>query len=82
MHIFGLIGTLFFIIGFCFALWIGIDKLFIQKGGRLIADRAEFYIALASMIIGVQLFLAGFIGELISRNSSSRNDYLIEKVIE
>lgn len=81
MHLFGLIGTLFFIVGFSFALWMMIDKLFIDTTARLLADRAEFYIALVSMIIGVQLFLAGFIGELISRNSSIRNNYLIEKEI-
>ncbi|MEX1000527.1 MAG: glycosyltransferase family 2 protein [Crocinitomicaceae bacterium] len=81
MHIFGLIGTLFFIMGFLFALWLGIDKLFISTSGRLIADRPEFYLSLVSMIIGVQLFSAGFIGELISRNSSIRNNYLIEKEI-
>jgi len=81
MHIFGLLGTLCFIIGFCFALWMAIDKLFIDTTATLLADRAGFYIALFSMIIGVQLFLAGFIGELISRNSSIRNNYLIEKEI-
>ena len=81
MHLFGLIGTLFFVIGFSFALWMMIDKLFIDTTARLLADRAEFYISLVSMIIGVQLFLAGFIGELISRNSSIRNNYLIEKEI-
>lgn len=81
MHIFGLLGTLCFIIGFAFALWMMIDKLFIDTTGRLLADRAEFYIALVSMIIGVQLFLAGFIAELVSRNSSIRNNYLIEKEI-
>ncbi|MEO9532905.1 MAG: glycosyltransferase family 2 protein [Crocinitomicaceae bacterium] len=81
MHFFGLIGTLFFFIGFMFAFWIGIHKLFIDTTGRLIADRPEFYISLVSMIIGVQLFLAGFIAELIGRNSSIRNNYLIEKEI-
>lgn len=81
MHFFGLMGTLFFFIGFLFALWIGIDKLFIDTTARLIADRAEFYISLVSMIIGVQLFMAGFIAELIGRNSSIRNNYLIEKEI-
>jgi hypothetical protein len=81
MHFFGLMGTLFFFIGFLFALWTGIDKLFIDTTGRLIADRAEFYLSLVSMIIGVQLFMAGFIAELIGRNSSIRNNYLIEKVI-
>ena len=81
MHFFGLFGSLFFFIGFCFALWLGIDKLFIDTSGRLIADRPEFFLSLVAMIIGVQLFLAGFIGELISRNSSIRNNYLIEKEI-
>jgi len=79
MHFFGLLGTLFFFIGFCFALWLGIDKLFIDQSGRLITDRPEFFVSLVAMIIGVQLFLAGFIGELITRNSSIRNNYLIEK---
>ena len=81
MHFFGLLGTLFFIVGFCFAAWLGIDKLFFDPSGRLIADRTEFYISLVAMIIGSQLFLAGFIGELIIRNSSTRNSYLIEKEI-
>jgi len=81
MHFFGLIGTLSFFIGFMFALWLGIDKLFLHTGGRLIADRPEFYLSLVSMIIGVQLFLAGFIAELIGRNSSIRNNYLIETEI-
>lgn len=81
MHFFGLIGTLSFFVGFMFALWLGIDKLFLHTGGRLIADRPEFYLSLVSMIIGVQLFLAGFIAELIGRNSSIRNNYLIETEI-
>ena len=81
MHFFGLIGTLSFFIGFLFALWLGIDKLFLDTGGRLIADRPEFYLSLVSIIIGVQLFLAGFIAELIGRNSSIRNNYLIETEI-
>lgn len=81
MHLFGSLGVIFFIIGSGFAIWLGIDKLFIDKTGRLIADRAEFYISMMAMIIGVQLFLAGFIGELIGRNSSIRNQYLIEKEI-
>lgn len=81
MHFFGLFGTLSFIIGFGLTFWMIIDKLFIDTEGRLIADRAEFYISLVAMIIGVQLFLAGFIAELISRNSSIRNSYLVEKEI-
>lgn len=79
MHFFGLIGTLFFFIGFGIFLWLGIDKLFINTSAKLIADRTEFYVALTAMIIGSQLFLTGFIAELISRNSATRNQYLIEK---
>ena len=81
MHFFGAIGTLLFIVGFAFAFWLGISKLFIDKTNRLIASRAEFYISLTSMIMGVQFFLAGFTAELIGRNSSTRNHYLIEKEI-
>lgn len=81
MHFFGAIGTLLFIVGFAFAFWLGISKLFIDKTNRLIASRAEFYISLTSMIMGVQFFLAGFIAELIGRNSTTRNHYLIEKEI-
>lgn len=81
MHFFGALGTLMFLIGFGFAFYLGIDKIFIDRSARLIADRTEFFIALASMIIGVQFFLAGFIAELIGRNSSTRNVYLIEKML-
>lgn len=81
MHFFGAIGTLLFIVGFAFAFWLGISKLFIDKTNRLIASRAEFYISLTSMIMGVQFFLAGFTAELIGRNSTTRNHYLIEKEI-
>ncbi len=81
MHFFGAIGTFIFIIGFGFAFYLGIDKLFIDKTSRLIAERAEFYISLVAMIIGSQFFLAGFLAELIGRNSSTRNQYLIEKTI-
>lgn len=85
MHFFGAIGTLLFIIGFGLALYLGIDKivsLFSGEPARLLADRAEFFIALTAMIIGAQFFLAGFVAELIGRNSSSRNVYLIEKTID
>jgi glycosyltransferase involved in cell wall biosynthesis len=81
MHFFGAIGTFLFIIGFGFAFYLGIDKLFIDKTSRLIAERAEFYISLVAMIIGSQFFLAGFLAELVGRNSSTRNLYLIEKTI-
>ncbi|MFT5860911.1 MAG: glycosyltransferase involved in cell wall biosynthesis [Flavobacteriaceae bacterium] len=81
MHFFGAIGTLLFFIGFGFALYLGIDKLFIDKSARLIAERTEFYISLSAMIIGSQFFLAGFIAELMGRNSSGRNNYLVEKTL-
>ena len=81
MHFFGALGTLMFVIGFLFALYLGIDKLFIHKSAKLISQRTEFFISLVSMILGVQFFLAGFIGEMIGRNSSTRNNYLIEKEI-
>lgn len=81
MHFFGAIGTLLFFIGFCFAFYLGIDKLFIDKTARLISNRPEFYISLTAMIIGSQFFLAGFLAELVGRNSSNRNHYLIEKTI-
>ena len=81
MHFFGALGTLMFIIGFSLTLYLGIDKLFIHKSARLLADRTEFYIALVSMIVGVQFFMTGFIAELIGRSSTHRNVYLIEKEI-
>ncbi len=81
MHLFGALGTLTFFIGFLFAIYIGVDKLFMHKSAKLIAERTEFYLALTAMIIGVQFFLAGFLAELIGRNSSTRNTYLIEKEI-
>ncbi len=77
MHFFGLIGTLLFIIGFCFSLYLGIDKLFIEKKGRLIAQRPEFYLALTSMILGTQFFLAGFLGEIILTNKRNKERYNI-----
>lgn len=84
MHFFGAIGTLLFLIGFILTAYLGIDKLislFSDNPAKLLADRSEFYIALTSMIIGTQFFLTGFIAELLGRNSSSRNTYLIEKII-
>ena len=68
-------------IGFSIAFWLIIDKIFIDTSGKLVAQRTEFYIALASMIIGSQFFLAGFVAEMIGRSSSARNAYLIEKVL-
>ncbi|AXT54350.1 glycosyltransferase [Aquimarina sp. AD1] len=81
MHFFGLIGTILFIIGFCFSLYLGIDKLFIEKTGRLIASRPEFYIALTSMILGTQFFLAGFLGEIMLTSKRDKERYHISEKI-
>lgn len=84
MHLFGLLGTLMFILGFGIALYLGIDKLVAllkHVPQRLIADSAIFYIALSSMIIGSLLFIGGFLGELISRSAPERNRYEIENEI-
>ena len=81
MHFFGALGTLMFLIGFALILYLGIDKLFIHKSARLLADRSEFYVALIAMVMGIQFFMTGFISELIGRNSASRNVYLIEEEI-
>ncbi|MBM3429607.1 MAG: glycosyltransferase family 2 protein [Bacteroidetes bacterium] len=81
MHFFGALGVLMFLIGFSLTFYLGIDKLFINKSAKLLADRTEFFLAITSMIIGVQFFLAGFLAELIGRNSSTRNHYIVEKEI-
>jgi len=82
MHFFGALGTLMFFIGFGIAFYLGIDKLFIHKTARNLTERSEFFIGLVAMIIGVQFFLTGFLAEMIGRNSSSRNQYLVEKEIK
>ena len=79
MHLFGALGVIMFIIGFGFAIYLGIDKLFIDPFGRLIADRPEFFIALTAMVIGTQLFLAGFIGELLIRSRRNEARYTISE---
>ncbi len=84
MHMFGSLGTLMFIIGFVMAAYLGISKLVAVANhvlARLVTQSPYFYIALTSMILGTQLFLAGFLGELITRSSSERNVYHIEKQI-
>jgi glycosyltransferase involved in cell wall biosynthesis len=81
MHFFGLIGTVMLIIGFIFSVYLGIDKLFIEKSGRLITERPEFYIALTTMIMGSQFFLAGFLGEIIIRNRKIKKQYIISEEI-
>ena len=81
MHLFGLLGTLMFILGFLFSFYLGIDKLFIHRTGRLITQRPEFYMALATMIIGTQFFLAGFLGEIILRTKTNVQRYTISDTI-
>ena len=77
MHFFGLFGTIILLIGFIFSVYLGIDKLFINKSGRLITERPEFFISLATMVIGLQFFLAGFLGELILRTRKRKDKYTI-----
>ncbi|MGL4993784.1 MAG: glycosyltransferase family 2 protein [Bacteroidales bacterium] len=84
MHFFGLMGSLMFIFGLLAALTVGIYKIYSMSAGlpyRLVTDNPYFYLSLTSMIVGSQLFLAGFLGELITRNSQERNRYNIEKEI-
>ncbi len=81
MHLFGAWGVLMFIIGLGFALYLGIDKLFINPMGRLITDRPQFYIALVAMVIGTQLFLAGFLGEMLTRSKKNEPRYTISEEI-
>ncbi len=77
MHFFGLYGTLCFLIGFGVSLYLSVNKL--MDTAFSLTNKPAFYIGLAVMIIGIQLFLTGFIAELITRNSSERNSYLIEE---
>ncbi|RXG15550.1 glycosyltransferase involved in cell wall biosynthesis [Leeuwenhoekiella aestuarii] len=78
MHLFGTLGAIMFIIGFGLTAYLGIDKLFINPTARLLTQRPQFYIALTSMIIGMQLFIAGFLGELVQRSKNERPRYLIK----
>ena len=82
MHIFGFLGSLMFILGFLAVIGVGAHKLYAMYSGQpyiLVTDSPYFYLALTTMILGTQLFLAGFLGELIARNSTERNKYQIEK---
>ena len=84
MHVFGFIGTLMFFIGFLSVMAVGGTKLYCLAKGiphPLVTDSPYFYIALTMMILGTQLFVAGFLGELVSRNAPERNNYQIEKEI-
>lgn len=85
MHFFGTAGTLMFVIGFFMVIGLGAQKLYCLGHGiqaPLVTNTPYFYISLTVMIIGVQMFLAGFLGELVSRKSPERNRYLIRKKIE
>ena len=84
MHFFGLYGSLMFFLGFLSVIVVGANKLIALLNhvrSPLITDTPYFYFALVAMLLGTQLFLAGFLGEIISRNSTERNNYLIEKEI-
>ena len=77
MHFFGLIGSIMILIGFISSLYLGIDKLYFETSGRLITDRPHFYVALTTMILGAQFFVAGFVGELIVKNKPISKRYNI-----
>ena len=82
MHLFGVIGTLMFIAGFICSVWLIVEKLVRQSHGlsfRQVADQPLFYVAIVCLLIGVMLFLTGFLAELISRNSAGRNNYNIKE---
>lgn len=86
MHVFGFLGGLMFMLGFLFTFWVLLEKalyIFWQIGLKptLVTDNVIFYLALVAMLMGTQLFLAGFLGELVVRSAPDRNDYLVEKQI-
>ena len=82
MHFFGFWGTLMLLTGFCFTIYLGIDKLYLHTQARLITQRPEFYIALTTMILGTQLFIAGFLGEILMRYKKDMKRYIISKRIK
>jgi glycosyltransferase involved in cell wall biosynthesis len=79
MHFFGAWGAIMLLVGFLFAFYLGIDKLFINPEGRLITERPQFYISLTAMILGSQFFVAGFLGELVLRNKKDSKNYIIKE---
>ena len=84
MYFFGSLGTIMFLLGGGTTVWVIADKLYKQMNGlplRAVTDQPLFFVAILAVMLGVQLFLAGFLGELINRNSSDRNTYLIDKKI-
>ncbi len=82
MHLFGTWGAIMLFVGFLLALYLGIDKLFLNPSGRLITERPQLYIALTAMILGSQFFLAGFLGELILRSKKDSSRYIIKEKTE
>ena len=82
MHFFGLLGVIMFMIGLGFASYLGIDKLFLNPSGRLIANRPEFFIALTTMVIGTQFFVAGFLGEIVLQSRQNKGRYLISEATD
>ncbi len=81
MHFFGAWGAIMLFVGFCFAFYLGIDKLFLNPTGRLITERPQFYISLTAMILGSQFFVAGFLGELVLRSKKDSANYIIKESI-
>ena len=81
MHLFGALGVLMFVIGFAFALYLGIDKLFINPTGRLLTDRPQFFISLAAMLMGTQFFMTGFLGEMVLRSRRSGERYRVNQTL-
>ena len=82
MHFFGLLGVIMFMIGLGFATYLGIDKLFLNPSGRLIANRPEFFIALTTMVIGTQFFVAGFLGEIVLQSRQNKERYLVSETTD
>jgi glycosyltransferase involved in cell wall biosynthesis len=78
MHLFGALGIIMFAIGFAFSAYLGVDKLFLHPDGRLITQKPQFYIALITMVIGTQFFVAGFLGEIILRSKQHKKRYLVK----
>src|SRR5690606_27078570 len=85
MHLFGAVGTLMFIIGFLAALYLGLDKLYkvyiVEQKARLITDNPWFYISLVAMVLGTQLFLAGFLGEILVRSRKNEKEFEIKETL-
>ena len=84
MHFFGLYGSLMFLLGFLAVVVVGVNKLiaiFEHVKAPLVTDSPYFYLSMLAMVLGTQLFLTGFLGEIVARNSTERNNYQIEKDI-